>query len=164
MRVVVCILYALLMTACAISKTAKQATEISLSQPCPKGANCSMELLTGKKLEITHDNFGAHYTLVDDLTKNVLRYKHDKIVKGNLQDAFYKEEVIFELPAANTTLENAALQKTQMLFGRFCYCKGQTGYYAVREGKLEVKPEGGTLDFTVSEVPQITKRLVFSLK
>ena len=48
-----------------------------------------------------------------------------------------------------------------MLFGRVCFCKGETGYFPVRKGNLFVYQNDGDLlvrgEFSVSKVPQILK-------
>ena len=88
-----------------------------------------------------------------------------KTVKGNLQDAGYREEIIFELDNFDPIkLGSSSLQKTKMLFGRFCFCRGQTGYYKVTEGTFEIANQIATLQFKVSEVPQITNEIRFSLR
>jgi hypothetical protein len=54
-----------------------------------------------------------------------------------------------------------------MHFGRFCFCRGQTGYYKVEEGKLNLKKTNDTialnLDFTITKVPQIIKTITTSI-
>lgn len=107
------------------------------------------------------------YTLEDNPAKNVVIYKYAKIVKGDLQDAGYREEIVFELDrnVSAINLSGDQIQNTKMLFGRFCFCKGQTGYYPVRQGQLSIDAgHNATLHFTVSEVPQVTKQIRFSLK
>ena len=57
-------------------------------------------------------------------------------------------------------LSNSELKKVNLIFARFCYCKGQTGYYQVRKGNLIIKKEEDNnyhlhLTFKVDEVPQI---------
>jgi hypothetical protein len=55
-----------------------------------------------------------------------------------------------------------------MLFGRFCFCKGQTGYYKVEQGTLNLIYKKNvvdfTLDFTVTKVPQIIKSIKATVK
>lgn len=138
---------------------------ISVTSECPKDGNCFVKLNAHKAIEIKTDEFGRlYYTLTDDETKSVYQYTYNRKVKGNLQDANYREEVIFEVSNQdNISLTNEALSQQKLLFGRFCYCKGQTGYYAVKQGKLSVaKKEKQTsvdLHFMISEVPQIIQHV-----
>jgi len=138
---------------------------ISLTSECPKDGNCSVKLNAHKAIELKTDEFGRlYYTLVDDDAKSVYQYTYNRKVKGNLQDAQYREEVIFEVSNQdNMSLANEALAQQKVLFGRFCYCKGQTGYYAVKQGKLVAaknqKQTSVDLRFTITEVPQITQHI-----
>ena len=50
-----------------------------------------------------------------------------------------------------------------MLFGRYCFCRGQTGLYRVKKGNLQIVSLNDNihfnLDFTIDEVPQIIKNI-----
>lgn len=140
--------------------------KITLHNECRENANCKIEIFDNKTLVVKQDEFGAnYYTIENDPQKKVIKYSYSKIVKGNIQDAGYREEIVFELnDLSNQEFIDGNLQKTQMLFGRFCYCKGQTGNYKVKAGQLSVKNTTVTLNFTVPEVPQIIKNISFDIK
>lgn len=138
--------------------------------PCPSDGVCTTEILKNKSLVIKTDEFGSTYTqIIDSETTSVIVYQYNRIVKGDLQDAGYREEIIFEINNNDTELNltNKELQQTKMLFGRFCFCRGQTGYYKVEEGKLNLKKTNDTitlnLDFTITKVPQIIKTITTSI-
>ena len=139
----------------------------SLISECSTNGNCSVELIRNKALVINGDEFGMHYSTTDNHEKAIVIYKYSKIVKGNIQDAGYREELVFEIDNSveNKTVTDLELQNTKMLFGRFCYCKGQTGYYKVEKGKLEMNSNTKTIvvNFTVDEVPQVIKHVAISL-
>ena len=92
-----------------------------------------------------------------------------KMLQKDLQDANYREEVIFEIKNSDTNLilSGEELQTTKMLFGRFCYCKGQTGYYLVEDGTLNLVQKDNkvsfSLDFNITKVPQIIKSIKASI-
>ncbi len=137
---------------------------------CPTDGVCTTEILKNKSLVVKQDEFGSTYTqTVDSETTSVIVYQYNRIVKGDLQDAGYREEVIFEINNSDTNLSlaNENLQQTKMLFGRFCFCRGQTGYYKVEDGKLNLKKTNDTitfnLDFTITKVPQIIKTINTSI-
>lgn len=142
---------------------------VKLKSECPKNGTCSIELLKGKSMALKKDEFGRNiYTLEENANKSVIKYSYSKTVKDNLQDAGYREEIIFEWSPKIKTILNEELQNTKMLFGRFCYCKGQTGYYKISKGSLKVTPKrkekSVTLHFETDEVPQIIKDITFSIK
>lgn len=146
----------------------KVVTKIESS--CPSDGVCTTEILKNKSLVIKTDEFGSTYTqIIDSETTSVIVYQYNRIVKGDLQDASYREEIIFEINNNDTELNltNKELQETKMLFGRFCFCRGQTGYYKVDEGKLNLKKKNENItlniDFTITKVPQIIKTITTSI-
>lgn len=159
---------AILFLSCASKKPGSipNPVALQLESECPKAGTCKIEIFENKKMQVNLDEFGSvYYKLEDDLQKKVVKYSYSKTVKGAIQDAGYREEVVFELDNfENQSFENADLQKTQMLFGRFCYCKGQTGNYKVTTGRLSIRDKKASLSFTVSEVPQLIKNIVFIIK
>jgi len=159
---------AVLFLSCASKKTTGDQTSVTLQleSECPKAGTCRIEVFENKKMQVNLDEFGSvYYKLEDDIQKKVVKYSYSKTVKGNIQDAGYREEIVFELDNfENQNYENAGIQKTQMLFGRFCYCKGQTGNYKVTTGKLSIQDKKASLSFTVSEVPQLIQKISFAIK
>lgn len=155
------------MFSCKSKKQMAAEPVVTITSECPKDGNCSVKLNPHKAIELKTDEFGRlYYTLVENPSKSVYQYTYNRIVKGNLQDGHYREEVIFEVSdASNIHLTNEALAQQKVLFGRFCYCKGQTGYYAVKQGSLSVtqnkQQTWAELNFTISEVPQIIQEIRF---
>lgn len=137
---------------------------------CPSDGKCTIEVLKGKSLELKTDDIGAIYTQINENDKtSVIIYQYNRTVKGELQDANYIEEIIFEINNSDTklNLSNKELQQTKMLFGRFCFCRGQTGYYKVEQGVLDFNQKNGSLDFSLdfvsTKVPQIIKSIKTSI-
>ena len=164
-KVLICV--AVLCLGCAPKKQASNKTPaVKLESSCPENADCSIEIFNNKKLLVKHDEFeNYYYSLDDNLDTKVIKYSYSRKTKSGIQDAGYREEIVFEVEHTNDQVfTNEDLQKTKMLFGRFCYCKGQTGNYRVTSGKLAIENQQATLDFTVSEVPQIITSIRFSIK
>jgi hypothetical protein len=154
----------------AMKKEEDNKTVIKTTSPCPSDGVCTTEILKNKSLVIKTDEFGSIYTqTIDSETTSVIVYQYNRTVKGDLQDAGYREELIFEINNNDTELNltNKELQQTKMYFGRFCFCRGQTGYYKVEEGKLNLNKVNNTinlnLDFTITKVPQIIKTITTSI-
>jgi len=145
--------------------------EITKESLCPIDGSCNTVILKNKSLVIKTDEFGSIFTeTIDNDTTSVIIYQYNRTINGDLQDAGYREEIIFEIKNYDTelTLTNEMLQQTKMLFGRFCFCRGQTGYYKVEEGYLKLNKSGDditfNLDFTITKVPQIIKTITTSIK
>jgi hypothetical protein len=129
---------------------------------CPQDGKCTTEILKNKSLVVKKDEFGSTYKeIVDNLNTSVIVYTYTRNEEKNIADAGYREEIVFEINNSETTLNltDKTLQNTKMLFGRFCFCRGQTGYYIVRSGQFQLQKKSSTiefnLDFKITEVPQV---------
>lgn len=129
---------------------------------CPADGICSIEVLKNKSLVVKTDEIGAlYYQIIDNKDTSVILYQYNKKTEAGLQDASYKEEIVFEINNSETNISqsNLDLQRSKMLFGRHCFCKGQAGNFKVTEGNLKLIKNGLkidlSLDFKVKQVPQI---------
>jgi hypothetical protein len=176
MKKIVIVSATLFLTFCSSKKNMSKNNETILPKYnietlCPTDGKCTVELFRNKSLEIKKDEFGSMYHQIIDSENNtsVIVYHYDKNVAKGLQDGNYREEVIFEIKNSDTNLilSGEELQTTKMLFGRFCYCKGQTGYYLVEDGTLNLVQKDNkvsfSLDFNITKVPQIIKSIKASI-
>lgn len=154
------------LTFCSSQKsTIKNNLEV-IEKTCPDDGICTVETLRNKRMEIRKDDFGSiYYQTVDSHETSVVIYQYNRKVEKGLQDGNYREEIVFEIKKTDKKLllQDLKLQQTKMLFGRFCFCKGETGYYEVKEGTLKLNQTGDrvdfNLDFIVTEVPQMIKTI-----
>lgn len=167
----IALLFALLSVLSCKCKKAVAAAQIStiVTSDCPKDGTCTIQAFKNKSIVIKKDEFGSvFYSLEESASKKVIQYTYKRIIKGDIQDANYREEIIFELDneTENLDLSDAALENNHLLFGRFCFCRGQTGYYTINQGKLTVTQNGKgkiiDLNFKIDQVPQIIKHIAFS--
>jgi hypothetical protein len=133
---------------------------------CPDDGKCTLEILRNKSIAIKTDDLGSlYYQTIDSPQTSVIVYQYNLNVAKDLQDGNYREEIIFEIKNTDKkiVLSGVALQQTKMLFGRFCFCRGQTGYYKIEEGTLSLNQKDNVvnfnLDFTITKVPQIIKSI-----
>ncbi|WP_298118249.1 hypothetical protein [Flavobacterium sp.] len=165
-----------LITACNCQKKVSDKTseikkdEIVTNSTCPSDGKCTIEVIKNKSLEVKSDEFGSnYYNLTDNMNTSVVLYRYNRNVEEGLQDASYKEEIIFEINnnEKQLSLSDRDLQKTKMIFGRICFCRGQTGYYKVQSGKLflENQKENIILDlnFKITEVPQVINSFNYTI-
>lgn len=164
-------LLVLIISSCACRKNNLTGKAL-LSSPCPKDGTCNVEITPGKTVTLkTTEDGSLYYVLEDQPNMKVIKYVYNRTVKGDLQDASYREEVIFELADSQNSFQinDTALQNHKVIFGRFCYCKGQAGYYAINEGSLSVTETSETkkivhLKLKTDKVPQIISEVSFSLE
>ncbi|HEY9221063.1 MAG TPA: hypothetical protein VIO43_05735 [Lutibacter sp.] len=129
---------------------------------CPENGTCTIELLPNKSLEFKKDEFGNSYPVISEGNKTIFKYVYAKNPIPNTQDSNYSEIVFAELDSTISakTLTNEALQNIKLHFGRLCFCKGQTGYYPIKNGNFKiskVSKKAFKIDFNfkIDEVPQI---------
>ncbi|PHQ57620.1 MAG: hypothetical protein COC16_00420 [Lutibacter sp.] len=133
---------------------------------CPDNGECSIELIPNKSLEFKKDDFGNSYPLISDGEKTILKitYQRNKIAKT--QDSNYTEIIYAELnkSLAEISVLNNDLQTIKLYFGRLCYCKGETGYYPIKNGSFKLKILNKNslkidLEFKINEVPQVISKI-----
>jgi hypothetical protein len=150
-------------TACKTSKESNLQTNLkTMDSNCPDDGICSLEVIKNKFLQIKQDDIGALYPVLTEGKSNVLKFEYKRNEIANTQDGQYSEFIYAELPQniKDIELNDKDLSIVKLLFGRLCFCRGQTGYYKVANGQLEIhKKDDGTfhfkLHFTIDEVPQI---------
>lgn len=111
----------------------------SIETPCPPKTECTLEILESKSLLVkTDDTNHIYYQLQEASGKTVVKYTYKTISNPKLQDAGYSEEIIFETDEklSNLNVNNADIQKTKMLFGVHCFCRGKAGFYKVEQGNM----------------------------
>ncbi|MDO5975729.1 hypothetical protein [Flavivirga jejuensis] len=135
-----------------------------INMACPEDGTCSFEILKNKALLTKTDNLGSVYTEVVDGNHFVLKFEYKKQGNTNYADSGYREEIFIELDTNNLEGETTDLKGRKLFFARWCYCKGQTGYYKINHGKLSVTKIGDknfqlSLNFKIIEVPQIINEI-----
>ena len=112
-----------------------------VNSECPTDGDCTMELLPNKNLTFITDKYGMKYPKITEGNKTVLIYTYNRIYKEKRPDGYYSEKVYAELEP-NTTelnLKNEELKQVKLHFARLCFCKGETGYYAINQGEFNFK-------------------------
>ena len=160
------ILFLLLIVGCSSSK--EQAGKDQIPPPrvnCPEGGDCTFEVLQKSTLALKTDRTGASYLEIEPGENVVLRYHFKKKTEPDVMDSSHSEYLYFEINPGRVeiSLKDADLQKVKMIYGRVCFCKGETGYFPVRKGNLFVYQNDGDLlvrgAFSVKKVPQTIKEI-----
>lgn len=132
-----------------------------------------LEVLQNKHFEIATDGIGAMYPKITEGKSVILKFTYTKNINPEYQDSGYTEEVYITFNPENPIIKfsGKALENVNFLFGRLCYCKGQSGYYIIDEGTVEIsklKDQQYKLSatFRINKVPQVITEIeeVFTLK
>ncbi|WP_146185056.1 hypothetical protein [Flavobacterium pallidum] len=142
-----------------------------LQSACPGDGVCTIAQKQNKSVSVLEDEYGnLNYKLEDSPSKSVYIITYNRNVPKDVQDGTYREEIIFESENSNksSVMEGEALQNARLLFGRFCYCKGQTGYYRINQGIIRVsgddKKRVFSVDFTNPKTPQVLSSVKFTVR
>jgi len=146
--------------------------ESSTSNTCPDDGICTLEVLEDKSFEIKSDAYGNTYPVISDGHNTLLKFEYKKNEIEGTADSNYSEIIYAEIDGEikNIALKDTELSAVKLAFGRLCFCRGQTGYYDVRNGSLAIekindKEYHFSLEFKIEEVPQVITRVskLFSL-
>jgi len=162
MRCLYLILFSAILVSCKTKYDVLVENKETFSQTeCPNDGTCTIELMPNKSIKMLYDSLGTLYTEIINGKSIVLKFEYKRNEIPNTMDSQYIEQIFMELDPNNLSMElrDSGLKRVNLIFARFCYCKGQTGYYKVRKGNLVLKKEEDTtyrlhLTFEVDEVPQ----------
>lgn len=160
MKIKLFFIIAIALSSCCTKKNTSNLIPTQKEASCPNNGDCSLEIIANKSILTNMDTGKMNYILVDSFDKTVVRYQYKKDMDQTNVDGGYREEIVFEIDANsnNLILDNNDFQQTKMLFGRYCFCRGQTGLYKVVNGTLDLKNNDELnfdLTFKINEVPQI---------
>jgi hypothetical protein len=128
-------------------------SSLSVDGGCPEQGECKVTIAEGSSLLVQRDGQGKPYpSLVAGKANEVVKIEYNNPGPPGVQDAFYKEEIIFEVPSGTGDLDikGKAIIETNILFGVFCYCKDKAGYYRVDSARITRKG-----DIYKVEIPEI---------
>ncbi|MFD2822578.1 hypothetical protein ACFS5M_02790 [Lacinutrix iliipiscaria] len=146
--------------------------EISLnSVVCPDDGVCSLNVLPNQSFSIEKDGIGVLYPKIKEGQTVLLKFEYKRNEIPNTVDGNYSEIIYLELDPNNLEFENDDVKNIKALFGRLCFCRGQTGYYIINQGELSIMKISKNqyrikMNFKVDEVPQVVTTIdeVFSIK
>lgn len=158
------ILLSLFLLSCATQKQ-NDMIDIPIQKECPLDGLCTLSVFNNKELIILKDGLGGlYYEIKENKGTTVIHYQYNKITQTNLQDGHYREDIIFEIKKSDVSLNlsDLELQQTKLIFGRHCFCKGQTGYSQINKGSLKLDQHTSLvfdLVFETNKIQQIIRRV-----
>lgn len=173
MKKIIYLFIAVFLVSCNAQKNRNKISSskiVAINSSCPDDGVCSFEVLKNKTFFI-QSKFGNTYPEITDGNKTLLKFEYKRNVLPDTQDSHYNELIYVEIDSDMNALElkDEDLVKAKVSFGRLCFCRGQTGYYPIKSGQLNIfKNENETysfkLSFKVNEVPQVITIIEESFK
>ena len=162
----------ILISSCNCMKDSNENTNLKesktiLTSNCPEDGVCRLEIYKNKSIETKRDGIGKlYYNLIDNDSKSVVYFEYLRNVPEDLQDASYREEIIFEIDNNSTSqnLKNTDLKKVKMLFGKHCFCRSEAGYYMVHNGSLNYNYIKNELKFNLTfKIPEVSSHIITNI-
>jgi hypothetical protein len=165
------LLFLTLLLGCKSKNPSNSFKEIVVKELCPEDGKCFHDILKNKKIEFNYNNLNELYPTFPEGENIIFKFEYKRNEISNTQDSSYREEILIELNPHDLEFETATFKGKKILFARWCYCKGQTGYYKIEQGKLSVIKKAThtyelKLNFKMDEVPQVITEIkhIFTLE
>jgi hypothetical protein len=156
------ILLFLMASNCSTNKINLPTTKENLTNNwCPEDGKCVFTKLEQTKLILKFDEFGNSYTEITKGENTVLKFEYTRVSNDQIEDSSYKELVWIELTDLDRsfTALDGALKNYNTIFTRLCFCRGQTGSYALDKGEINYTSNENEkhikFTFNNSKVPQV---------
>lgn len=136
---------------------------------CAENGNCTVEIFKNSEILARKDETGQLYVEIIPGAKNVLKYSYNRKSMEGIADSGYQEIILLEFESGeiNLHLQNKNLLEANLIFGRLCYCKGESGYFRLTEGDLKLVADNKEIKVVLkfqAEVPQIIHELKETIK
>jgi hypothetical protein len=157
--VIISLSFFVLLSSCGHSKIVPQDKTILKTTAFQNGKE-TLILLRNKSLDTVTVNGYFTYQLKDNPSTDVVQFSYEEDLNKAAVDGGLREEVLFEIQQGDfsLTLSNTELQKTKMLFGRYCNCRGQNGIVLLTNGTLNLTRKKEelllALEFHSKKIPQ----------
>lgn len=160
-KIGILLIVAMFAASCACQKKSATPPTATLVSGCPTDGSCTIKVDDNRTVILRKDEYGSGFCdLSEAKGERVVTIRYEKRVPKGIQDGFYNEELLLVFS------DDLQPQLRKAVYGRFCYCKGETGYYELPLSALDVSTSGEEtrVVFKVSEVRQVLAEVVFRLK
>lgn len=137
-----------------------QPANLNSIENCPIEGYCNLEVLKQRHLQLKKDNIGMLYPEISIGNGVVLKFSYTKNAEENVSDGSYIEEIFLELDKSKLEYTSKTLKSENIIFSRLCFCKGESGYFKVNNGELNLSRISKNtyqihLKIQVPEVPHV---------
>ncbi len=148
-------------------KSAPSYSTVQQINSCATDFSCTEKLSKDSAIEYKIAEYGnSMATIVSSEESLVVEITRDRIVDKNIQDSSYREHFLIEMANPNKTIGVSAVRK--FIFGKFCFCKGEAGYFEVKDFEVIYDSNGKvgryTIIYSVPESRIQKQKIQFELK
>jgi hypothetical protein len=167
----IAIICLLILTACKTVQPEKTAFKVQepvfyQTENCPENGTCTIEFIPNKSIDFKTDEFGNLYPVIANGVNTVFKYTFTKNTVSDSEDSNYTEIIYAELKPDFSTINliDNQLQTVKLHYGRLCFCKGESGYFAVNNGVFNISKNTDDtvkidVNFFVKKIPQIISEI-----
>ncbi|TXK71034.1 hypothetical protein [Mesonia sp. HuA40] len=137
------------------SKQPSAIKSINWLSGCMEESACEAEIMGNKKMILLKDEVSnqIYPQFVADSSKQIIKLTSRINADKMHLDQHYFEDIYIELPNKYYPIKaiNIELLQYKVLLHKSCYCRGEAGYYAIRNGELKINQKNLILSFDVPE-------------
>lgn len=123
---------------------------------CPDGGECEFEVIEDTRVFMAGDDQMGHFPKLESSKEmHTIKISYTKETMENLMDDEYIEVFYFTIgnDQNKINLSNSELYQANLIYGRICACRGQTGYEKIDQGNLEVNFSGNSQHIKLQAKP-----------
>lgn len=130
----------LILTSCTAKKVSEFENGIIKFKGCPDGGNCNVKQIKNSQISLEEDGTGVLYPKIrKSNTHHLYKITYTKEADKTIADNEYQEVIYFEIEKSKTfrKLNNKALDRAKVIYGRSCRCPRMNGFEPVYKGSLD---------------------------
>ncbi len=146
-----------IIVAFASCKSTKEINESKfVFEGCPEGGECDFEVIEDTQVFMAGDNEMGYFPKLEaSRSVHTVKITYTKDTEENIMDDEYMEVFYFTIgnDQNKINLSNNELGQANLIYGRICACRGQTGYEKIDQGSLEVNFSGNSQQINLQAKP-----------
>jgi len=138
-KILICLSVILAFASC---KSTKEVNKNQLVfEGCPEGGECDFEIIENTRVFMAGDEQMGYFPKLEESDQmHTIKISYTKDSMENIMDDEYIEVFYFTIGQQENkiNLADGELKKANLIYGRICACRGQTGYEKINQGSLKV--------------------------
>ncbi|WP_415373707.1 hypothetical protein [Patiriisocius sp. Uisw_017] len=152
----------LVANSCGNTKSTLNTVEDTISNTPISTEKIIVETKKNTIYSLVEDTAGSLYPAFETGNATTLIFNYTEKGAAGTADGDYTETVHLMIPNDSNylKLKDQNLQQLKMVFGKFCFCRGEAGYYKVTNGSVSIKNEKGLMTIKASfEIPETSNKI-----